>query len=158
MLDNLTGHYTLDFLCWLFAHGIMPPYTPLSGSYLNMAGSIQRILKRRALDGQQPQSPQDIIDWLEAAARGWNRHPTASIWGGKRQARRARAYMPSAARAPRRSKRYRDETQPERMAIRMTCDPLVQLGAHSLAVSAGLRLRSHGSVQALRCGASRKGI
>ena len=35
---------------------------------------------------------------------------------------------------------------------------LVQLGAHSLAVSAGLRLRSHGSVQALRCGASRKGI
>ena len=92
MLDNLTGHYTLDFLCWLFAHGIMPPYTPLSGSYLNMAGSIQRILKRRALDGQQPQSPQDIIDWLEAAARGWNRHPIASIWGGKRQARRARAY------------------------------------------------------------------
>lgn len=35
---------------------------------------------------------------------------------------------------------------------------LVQLGANSLAVSAGLRLRSHGSVQALRCGASRKGI
>ena len=29
---------------------------------------------------------------LEAAARGWNRHPTASICGGKRQARRARAY------------------------------------------------------------------
>ena len=35
-----------------------------------------------------------------------------------------RADMPSATRAPRRSKRYRDETQPERMAIRMTCDPL----------------------------------
>lgn len=62
VLDHLTGHYTLDFLCWLFAHGIMPLYTPLSGSYLNMAESIQRILKRRALDGQQPQSPQEIID------------------------------------------------------------------------------------------------
>ena len=54
VLDNLTGHYTLDFLCWLFAHGIMPRYTPLSGSYSNMAKSIQRILKRRAPDGQQP--------------------------------------------------------------------------------------------------------
>jgi hypothetical protein len=37
VLDNLTGHYTVAFVCWLFAHGIMPLYTPLSGSYLNMA-------------------------------------------------------------------------------------------------------------------------
>jgi hypothetical protein len=35
--DNLTGHYTPDFVLWLFAHGIMPLFTPLSGSYLNMA-------------------------------------------------------------------------------------------------------------------------
>ena len=40
----------------------------------------------------------------------------------------------------------------------LTAAALVQLGANSLAVSAGMRLRSHGSVQALRCGASRKGI
>jgi hypothetical protein len=92
VLDNLTGHYTVAFVRWLFAHGVMPLYTPLSGSYLNMAESIQRILKGRALTGQQPQSPQEIIDWLEAQARGWNRHPTAFVWGGKRQARRARAY------------------------------------------------------------------
>jgi len=36
---------------WLCEHGIMPLYTPLGGSWLNMSESIQRILKRRALDG-----------------------------------------------------------------------------------------------------------
>jgi len=43
----------------------MPLYTPLGGSWLNMAESMQRILVRRALSGQYPQSPQEIIDWLE---------------------------------------------------------------------------------------------
>jgi hypothetical protein len=91
VLDNLTGHYTADFVRWLFAQGIMPLYTPLGGSWLNMAESIQRILKRRALAGQQPHSPEEIIAWLEAAARGWNRAPTPFVWGGKRQDRRQRA-------------------------------------------------------------------
>lgn len=91
VLDNLSGHYTAAFVLWLFAHGIMPLYTPLGGSWLNLAESIQRVLKRRALDGQYPQTPQQIIDWLEAAARGWNRAPTPFLWGGKRQARRQRA-------------------------------------------------------------------
>ncbi len=91
VLDNLTGHYTAAFVRWLFAHGIMPLYTPVGGSWLNMAESIQRILKRRALDGQQPTSPEEIIRWLEAAARGWNREPTPFIWGGKRHERRVRA-------------------------------------------------------------------
>ena len=54
VLDNLAGHKTPEFVCWLFAHGIMPLYTPVGGSWLNMAESIQRILKRRALDGQHP--------------------------------------------------------------------------------------------------------
>ena len=89
--DNLTGHYTVEFILWLFAHGIMPLFTPLGGSYLNMAESIQRILKRRALDGQHPTTPGEIIDWLEATARAWNREPTPFEWGGKRQARRERA-------------------------------------------------------------------
>ncbi len=91
VLDNLTGHYSADFVRWLFAHGIMPLYTPLGGSWLNMAESIQRILKRRALDGQHPHTPGEIIAWLEAAARGWNRQPTPFVWGGKRHARRVRA-------------------------------------------------------------------
>jgi DDE superfamily endonuclease len=91
VMDNLTGHYTVAFVLWLFAHGIMPLYTPVSGSWLNMAESIQRILKRRALDGQHPTTPKQIINWLEAAARGWNRQPTPFVWGGKRKARRDRA-------------------------------------------------------------------
>lgn len=89
--DNLTGHYPVDMVRWLFAHGIMPLFTPLSGSYLTMAESIPRILKRRALDGQHPTTPEEVISWLEAAARGWNREPTPFVWGGKRQARRPRA-------------------------------------------------------------------
>lgn len=89
--DNLTGHYTVDLVLWLFAHGIMPLFTPLGGSYLNMAESIQRIVKRRALDGQHPQTPEEIIAWLEAVARGWNRESTPFLWSGKRQARRQRA-------------------------------------------------------------------
>lgn len=91
VLDNLAGHLTPSLVLWFFAHGIMPLYTPLSGSWLNMAESIQRILKRRALDGHHPQTPEELIAWLEEAARGWNRDPTPFHWGGKRQARRARA-------------------------------------------------------------------
>lgn len=91
VLDNLTGHSTVDFVLWLFQHGIMPLYTPLGGSWLNMAESIQRILKRRALEGTHPKTPEEIIAWLEAAARGWNREPTPFVWGGKRQQRRQRA-------------------------------------------------------------------
>lgn len=47
--DNLTGHHTPALLLWLFARGVMVLYTPLSGSWLNRAESVQRILKRRAL-------------------------------------------------------------------------------------------------------------
>jgi DDE superfamily endonuclease len=89
--DNLAGHLTPSVVLWLFAHGVMPLYTPLGGSWLNMAESIQRILKRRALDGQHPKTPDEIIAWLEAAARGWNREPTPFAWGGARHARRQRA-------------------------------------------------------------------
>ncbi len=90
VLDNLAGHKTPELVLWLFAHGIMPLYTPLGGSWLNMAESIQRILKRRALDGQHPSDTRQIIAWFEAAARHWNLAPTAFVWGGKRRLRRER--------------------------------------------------------------------
>ncbi len=89
--DNLTGHHTPELLLWLFAQGVMVLYTPLAGSWLNMAESLQRILVRRALAGQHPQSPQDIMDALEATARAWNADPTPFTWGGGRAARRVRA-------------------------------------------------------------------
>ncbi len=38
--DNLAGHKSADFVCWLCAQGILPLYTPLSGSWLNMAESV----------------------------------------------------------------------------------------------------------------------
>ncbi len=91
VLDNLAGHLTPSFVLWLFAHGVMPLYTPLGGRWLNMAESIQRVLKRRALDGAHPATPAEIVAALEATARGWNRDPTPFAWGGKRAARRDRA-------------------------------------------------------------------
>jgi hypothetical protein len=90
VLDNLAGHRTPELVLWLFAHGVMPVYTPLSGSWLNMAESIQRVLKGRALDGQQPTHPDEIIGWFEAVAARWNRDPTPFEWGGERAARRQR--------------------------------------------------------------------
>jgi hypothetical protein len=73
--DNLTGHTTPELMQWLCEDGILPLYTPLSGSWLNMAEAIQRILKRQALDGQHPETPQQIMDRFEAVAEVWNQHP-----------------------------------------------------------------------------------
>jgi transposase len=86
--DNLTGHKSAEMVAWLCRHGVMPLYTPLGGSWLNMAESIQRILKRRALEGQHPQSPAEIGGWFEQTARAWNRQPTPLSWNGKRRQRR----------------------------------------------------------------------
>jgi hypothetical protein len=91
--DNLAGHQTPELMLWLCERGILPLYTPISGSWLNMAESVQRILKRRALDGQHPETPQQIIDRLETAAQVWNQHSTPFEWGGKRAARRQRARL-----------------------------------------------------------------
>jgi hypothetical protein len=51
-------------------------YTHLGGSWPNMTESMQRILKRRVLESQHPEKPEQIIEWLEAAARGWDRDQT----------------------------------------------------------------------------------
>ena len=87
--DNLAGHRSAAMRRWLFAHGIMPLYTPLGGSWLNMAESLQRILVRRALAGQDPQSPEPnhrLVGtdggWLEPGS-----HPVCVEW----QAQRAQA-------------------------------------------------------------------
>ena len=53
-----------------------------------MAESIQRILKRRALGGQHPQTPEQIGEWFGQTANAWNRHPTPFTWHGKRWQRR----------------------------------------------------------------------
>jgi hypothetical protein len=89
--DNLAGHTSWAMVRWLFQHGVMPLYTPLSGSWLNMAEALQRIVVGRALAGQHPQSTEELIGWLEEAVAGWNAHPTPFVWDGKRRERRLRA-------------------------------------------------------------------
>jgi hypothetical protein len=88
--DNLAGHLSGSIVQWLFAHGVMPLYTPLSGSWLNRAESIQRIVCGRALRGQHPQSAAEVITWLEETVAGWNEAPTPFVWDGKRRERRVR--------------------------------------------------------------------
>ena len=95
VLDNLAGHKTPELVCWLFEHGVMPLYTPVGGSWLNMAESLQRILKRRALDGRYPTDTAQIIAWFEAAAAALGRGADALSVG--RQADGAAA---AATRAP----------------------------------------------------------
>ncbi|MFN2534087.1 MAG: transposase [Pseudonocardiaceae bacterium] len=89
--DNLAGHLSWPIVRWLLEHGVMPLYTPLGGSWLNMAESVQRILVPRALAGQHPQTAQEIIQWLEETVAGWNAAPTPFVWDGKRRQRRQRA-------------------------------------------------------------------
>jgi hypothetical protein len=89
--DNLAGHRTPALVAWLLARGVWPLPTPLGGSWLNLAEAIQRILVRRALDGQHPTSAQEVMAWLAAQVTGWNADPTPFCWGGKRAARRVRA-------------------------------------------------------------------
>jgi len=83
VLDNLTGHKTPELLLWGCSpegsHGAL--YTPLGASWLNMSESMQRILARRALEGHYPKKPQEIVEWLEAAARGWNQDPRRLLSG-----------------------------------------------------------------------------
>jgi len=90
--DNLAGHKSHDLVQWCFSQGVALLYTPLGGSWLNMAESIQGIVERRALNGQHPSNPEQIIEWLETTVRGWNKNPTPFVWGGKRATRRNRAH------------------------------------------------------------------
>src|SRR3954463_2892027 len=88
---NLAGHKTPDPGMWLCAPGVMPLYTPVGGSWLNMAESIERVLKRRALDGQHPHSPKEIGSWFEQTARRWNEQPTPFVGTGNRRRGRRRS-------------------------------------------------------------------
>lgn len=131
VLDNLTGHKSAELVCWFMAHGIMPLYTPLAGSWLNMAESIQRILVHRTLSGQHPESAAQLMDWLAATVRGWNAAPTPFEWGarvppaGRGSGRGGmRSVAPVRARAAR-SDAHAPQSGPWLMAVSMASDPLV---------------------------------
>jgi hypothetical protein len=91
VLDNLTGHYSRNFVGWCLEKGVALLYTPLSGSWLNMAESMQRIIVRRVISGQHYQSSEELMDAISHAISWWNKNPTPFIWGGKRKQRRLRA-------------------------------------------------------------------
>jgi hypothetical protein len=63
--------------------GVMPRYTPVGGSWSNMAESLPRVLKRRARDGQHPTSPDEMLTRFDAVVRHWNKDPTPFVWGGR---------------------------------------------------------------------------
>jgi hypothetical protein len=91
--DNLRGHATPSLVRWCLERGILPLYTPIAGSWLNLAESVQRILVRRALAGQHPIDAHALMGWLAATVRGWNTAPTPFGWGGQRAERRRRAHQ-----------------------------------------------------------------
>jgi hypothetical protein len=64
IMDSPSGHRTLSFVLWLFAHGVMPLYTPIGGSWLNLTKPLQHILVQRALAGRYLQPPRAIIENL----------------------------------------------------------------------------------------------
>lgn len=89
--DTLAGHTSHSIVQWCAEHGMLFLSTPNAGSWLTMAESVQRIIKRRALQGSQTYDVEVLKPWLIDAVPGWKRHPTPFIWGGKRHARRDRA-------------------------------------------------------------------
>lgn len=89
--DNLAGHLSWSIVRWLYRQGVLPLYTPLSGSWLNLAEALQRIIVGRALAGQHLHASDELITWLEDTVVAWNAAPTPFVWGGKRQERRQRA-------------------------------------------------------------------
>jgi hypothetical protein len=89
--NNLAGHWSAELVIWLSHQGVLPLYPPLRGRWLTLAESLQRIRLRRALCSQHPQTPEQIIHWLEETVAGWNAAPTPLTWHGKRYERRQRA-------------------------------------------------------------------
>src|SRR3712207_1411392 len=100
LLDNLKGHKPPAFVQWLIAHGIMPLYTPLGGSWLNMAESIQRILKQRASTRRRRR--QSSLGWKRWRRRGTaTQRPSSGAASGRCAAPAVvRDGMRKAARAP----------------------------------------------------------
>jgi hypothetical protein len=89
--DNLRGHTSWPMVRWCLERGILPLWTPIAGSWLNLAESLQRIVVRRALAGQHPTTTDEVKAWLTASVQGWNADPTPFVWGGHRSERRQRA-------------------------------------------------------------------
>ena len=89
--DATSSHRSHSLVQWCAEHGILLLSTPNASSWLNMAESVQRIIKGRELAGQHVYDVEILKDWFRDTIVARNRHPTPFIWGGKRHARRDRA-------------------------------------------------------------------
>ena len=75
--DNLTGHKTPDRVRWLCAHGVMPLYTPVGGSWLNLAS-------RSSGGSSAARSRDSIRTALPKSAAGLNRRRGAGMRSRRR--------------------------------------------------------------------------
>ena len=107
--DNLAGHKNTDMVLWLCQHGIMPLYTPLGSSWLNMAGpssasssaepwraSILSLPPRSALGSSRPPgpgtaNPPPLSGTASAASDGASSAVTPMLSAARRRIRRSRS-------------------------------------------------------------------
>src|SRR5437016_2332854 len=102
--DNLTGHKTPELVCWLCAQGVMPLYTPLGGSWLNMATHRGAPCSGRPASAEH-ERPQRLArrngPWLERRTHsvrvGWQTHraPPARPCTSPRPGRVRRVHPPA---------------------------------------------------------------
>jgi hypothetical protein len=85
--DHRAGQKTAARVWWLCAPGMLPLETPWGGSGLHRAAARQRLLQGRALAGQYAEPGEQMGNWRQAVATGWNEPPPPFVWGGPRRAR-----------------------------------------------------------------------
>jgi hypothetical protein len=91
VLETLAGHRSSELVGRVCEQGVVPLSTPVGGSWLTVAASVQRIRVPHALAGQYPKNALQIIDRVEHTVAGWNQEPTPCVCNGTRRQRRERA-------------------------------------------------------------------
>lgn len=129
VLDNLKGHHRHDLVQWCAERGILLLHTPVGGSWLNLAESVQRIIVRRVLAGQRPQGGAGAAGVAAGDGARLERRPDAVRVG--RQAGGVPGAGAGAWPRPRRLGRVHPPPHPpsplagRAKAMRVTTDPLV---------------------------------
>ncbi len=84
--DNLAGHKSSEFVEWCFQNGIALLYTPLGGSWLNMAESIQGIIERRSRTVGRAASSNPRRDYQMVRSHGaWLEPESDSVCVGRKK-------------------------------------------------------------------------
>jgi hypothetical protein len=87
--DNLAGHKTPEMVGWLCQHGIMPLYTPLGGSWLNMPNQSNAVSSGAPWPDSIPtRPPKSALGSSRPHAPGTERQRPSSGMAGIGQRRR----------------------------------------------------------------------